>query len=197
LKKILNIIGFFCLLVINLQAQYKNTVVFLPQGYVLESLNGYGFSHGVISTISNISSGNPASLSDFQRLSLGVSGQYDTKINTAWIAGIGYQRVENKRPQSAGFVLPHKNFRLGFGISQKYSTALDFGEVEITTVEEPEGTGETFNVTHNTFVQSKSALIAYSLQNVFSNEKISVAVQYNINTMCYEASFWKLISRNL
>jgi len=180
---------------VHLDAQVSGEIraAFLTQGFVLESLSGLGFPGSNITTISNISSCNPASLYDFETLSLGLSYQFDSELYPAWIAGIGHKRVNNYLPQSAGIVFPMNALRFGLGFSQRYNSILDFGEMPIITEEQPEGTGETVSACKTTSIKAYSVLVSYSFQNVlFRNDNIHLGLQYNLNRLDFTQSIWHI-----
>jgi len=191
--KILHLLFFFVLFLSNLNAQERapveSLVVFLPQGFILESLTSYGMLSTTISNAYNIANSNPASLAQFQKVSVGISKQFDTSIDNAWIVGIGHKRISTIRPQSFGVVIPFHNFRVGIGISESYSTSLQFGDLLVATEENPDGTGEILEVTYETRVDKKSAIVSYSKATVFlKNDQISVGGQYNFNSMNHDFS---------
>lgn len=93
-------------------------VLWLPQGRVLESLSGYGYSQSISGFANNISDRNPATLSLIEKSSLGISYQWDSKIEEAWFAEIGHERIHDQIPQSFSLVLPVKGFRIGYGFGQ-------------------------------------------------------------------------------
>ena len=178
---------------VHLDAQVSGEIraAFLTQGFVLESLSGLGFPGSNFTTISNISSCNPASLYDFETLSLGLSHQFDSELYPAWIAGIGHKRVNNYFPQSVGLVFPINIFRFGLGFSQRYNSILDFGKIPIVTLEQPEGTGETFSACDTTTIKVYSVLVTYSFQNVlFRNDNIHLGLQCNLNRLDLIKRIW-------
>jgi hypothetical protein len=144
-------------------ARFTIFPVKLPQGFVLESLNGLGTTNCTIQTVSGIGSGNPAGLCDFQRPSVGIGGQIETDIQPAWLAGIGYRRGRPFLPQSAGLAVPAGDWRIGIGFSQRYNAVMDFGDMEVTTVEDPDGTGQTFSASDQVDVLSLSVLCGRSV----------------------------------
>lgn len=166
--------------------------VFLPQGYVLESLSGFGYSTATTPSISNISSGNPASLLDFKEFSFGLSMQLDSDIKEAWIAQIGHKRISNDLPQSLGIVIPIRSFKIGYSFCQRFNTQLDFGKLEISTVSQPEGTGEFIIPIHKTYVTTNSFLAAFSI--IKENVAFAIGLQYSQNKLdhfqeIYRANF--------
>lgn len=136
-------------------------LLLFSQGFTFNS--GLGFSNLATSTIWNISAANPASLADFPEISAGVSMQYASRIEDAFGFDIAYERVNPWLPQSFGLVLPFHAFRMGVGFNQKYSHSLDFGEIPILTVNNPQGSGETYHPVFETYVYSGSGMISYAL----------------------------------
>ena len=65
--KILHLLFFFVLFLSNLNAQERapieSLVVFLPQGFILESLTSYGMLNTTISNAYNIANSNPCPVS--------------------------------------------------------------------------------------------------------------------------------------
>jgi hypothetical protein len=172
-----------------------NDLVFLPQGYMLPNLSGYGYSK-TISDVSNIGNLNPASLTSFNTISGGFSYQYDSKIDEAWIVGIGYAKNKNGIPQSAGFVYPYRNFRFGVGFNQKFNESLVVEDEPIRTPEHPEGTGEFFSIINDYNLLSYSISAAWSVQNTIAKEdKFSLGFRYELNMLNVYQQFWKMIAK--
>jgi len=162
----------------------SNTIpaVYLPHGYVLESISGTGFQNCVNNHIANINSSNPASSSYFKKLSLGLSYQFDSSIQPGWIADISRKREQNKYPQSIGLIVPVNMFRFGFGFSQRYNSVLDYGQIERITLEQPDRTGEYFTASKTDIVYCYSGLLSYSIDNFLSERNIlSIGLEYCYN----------------
>jgi hypothetical protein len=156
---------FFLLIVflaVNIYSQgaREQNIVFLPQGISLQTLNGLGTSN-IKNDISNISSINPASLSGFGKLSVGVSYLFRSQIKEAYIANIGSSRIYNFVPQSFGIVYPINNLVLGFGMRQKYNSTLDIGNIEVTTAGQPDGIGYFYTPILRTTVYCYSIITSY------------------------------------
>ena len=100
------------------QSIRERNAALVPQGYGIEQLNSKG-SSGILNDVSNISSMNPASIYKIENLSFGFSYQFQTILDTAWIAGIGTSRVQNYVPQSLGGVIHYENLSFGIGFCQK------------------------------------------------------------------------------
>ncbi len=182
LIKIILLLGFLTGLCFsqNIAGSYIQ-VLFLPQGFVLESLGGYGFSNNTEISISTLSSGNPASLSDLNKLSIGMSLQKDTEIKEAWIINIGHKRFQNKLPQSFGVILPLGNFRCGYSFSQKFNSALLYEPMDITAVAYPNGTGEYFQIKDRSFVTAQSLLYSYTMN--LGDHYFSFGAKYSLNKL--------------
>ena len=165
-------------------------VLYLPQGYVLSNLSGYGYSK-TMGDVSNIGNMNPASLSSFNSLNCGFSYQYDSKIRNAWVEDIGYYKNKNGLPQSAGFIYPVKDFRLGVAFSQRYNGSVETDPILIRTVEHPEGTGEYAATTIDYNFISYSLLGSWTLPNAFAqNDKLSFGIRYDLNRFSTYEKIW-------
>lgn len=137
----------------------ESNAIFLPQGFVNESLSSNGVYNNEKSVF-NISSENPIGIMNFDNISFGFAFQYESKIDDAWMADIGYKRYTNLLPQSMGIVLPLKYFNIGYGFSQSYNAELIFQPMEIFTSEYPEGINEFITPIDRIYVFSNSILIA-------------------------------------
>ena len=127
--------------------------IIAPQGFGINLLNSKGNS-SIDNDISNIGFMNPAAISNFDSYTFGLSYQFSSKIEEGWIADIGTSRKNDWIPQSAGAVLKFENFSFGLGFGQKYNGSLDFDSIQVTTPENPDGTGEFFDVEYRTRVYS-------------------------------------------
>jgi hypothetical protein len=163
------------------QSIRERNAALVPQGYGIEQLNSDG-SSGILNDVSNISSMNPASIYKLENLSFGFSYQFQTNLDTAWIAGIGTSRVQNYIPQSLGGVIHYENFSFGIGFSQKYNGSLDFGPIEVTTVTNPDGTGEYYYPEFENTIQSYTLSAAYQFKDAFAeNTNLSFGLSYFLN----------------
>ncbi|MDP3147505.1 MAG: hypothetical protein Q8N83_00110 [Ignavibacteria bacterium] len=186
-------VSFFCL-VISLNTFGQRTEFEAPNyqhGLVLENLSSLGFVQNSNYAIENISSSNPASLINFDSASVGISYQSVSMQNPGWLGDIMHKRAYPLLPQSIGAVYPLDNLRIGIGISQRYNSLLDFGEIPVTTIENPYGTGETFTATDETLVIGFSNLYSYSFPSLFyKNDLLSLGLQFNLDRMDYLAKIW-------
>ncbi len=157
----------------------------LIQGFNNGMLNSRG-SSGIVNDIENIYSLNPSSLSNFNGLSLGLAYQTFSDIKEAYIAGIGYSRIKNNYPQTFGFAYSFDNFKIGLGFGQSYNARMDIGEIPITTVENPDGTGHTFTPVFESTVFSYGITLSYSLQDIIENgDEINLGIRLNRNVLDY------------
>jgi len=164
----------------------------LPQGIRWQALNSNGYSHNFPTSLSQISGSNPAALNNFDTLAFGISYQYDTRIDTAFLSDIAYEHSYPLLPQSIAFVYPIDDvFTLGFSAAQKFNSIMDFGEIAETTPEQPLGTGETFSPRYQTNIYSISAILAFDMSETLSG--LSTAFRFNYD------NFWfsnKILNTN-
>lgn len=187
------VVSFFCL-VLSFNVLGQRGVIDalnFQHGLVLENLSSFGFVQNSNYAIENISSSNPASLINFDSALVGISYQYVSTQNPGWDGGIMHKRAYPLLPQSLGAVYPLDNLRIGIGISQRYNSLLDFGEIPITTVENPYGTGQSYSPKFETLVIGFSNLYSYSFPSLFhKNDLLSVGLQLNLDRMEYLAKIW-------
>lgn len=161
--------------------QGKSSVIFFPQGYGVKLLNSSGTS-SILNDVSNLGFMNPASISEFENYSLGLSYQFNTSIDETWIADIGTSRVYNFYPQSVGGVVKWNKFVFGLGFGQKYNGTMDIGEIQITTVQNPYGTGEFFTPIIEKSIHSYSLSTNYSFDELLQTKnKFVLGFRYNLN----------------
>ena len=165
-------------------------VSFLPQGYGIKLLNSYGTS-SILNDVSNLGFMNPANISDFENYSLGFSYQFNTSIDEAWIADFGTSRVYNFYPQSAGGIVKWNDFTFGLGFGQKYNGTLDMDPIPVTTVQQPDGTGEFFQVKQETMIHSYSLTAAYSFKELLQTTNgITLGFRYSLNHLLRNEEIW-------
>ncbi|MBK7499569.1 MAG: hypothetical protein IPI19_10790 [Ignavibacteriales bacterium] len=164
--------------------------IIAPQGFGINLLNSKGNS-SIDNEISNIGFMNPAAISNFDNYSLGLSYQLSSKIEEGWIADIGTSRKNDWMPQSAGAVFKFDNFSFGLGFGQKYNGSLDFDSIQVTTPENPDGTGEFFDVEYRTRVYSYSIVASYSFIDLITeNSSLDLGFRYSYNKMDFYESLW-------
>lgn len=136
---------------ISFPQNVETQAIIAPQGFGINLLNSSGNS-SIDNNISNIGFMNPAAISNFSNYSFGLSYQLSSEIEEGWIADIGTTRKNDWIPQSAGAVIKFDDFSFGLGFGQKYNGSLDFDSIQITTVQNPDGTGKYFQVEYKTRV---------------------------------------------
>ncbi len=181
MKNILNVFfaGFFSL---SIAQPIPVNVGWLPQGEVISNLSAYGFS-GILNDVSNIGGLNPAAISLYKNMSIGLSYQYDTEIDEAWSAGIGHKREFSLIPQSASIVYPYENFRFGLSLNQKYNSNIEFGLIPVTSLEEPDGTGKFTQPIYKTKVMNYSFSVSYTISKFTDNSELSFGSRLSLSTL--------------
>lgn len=172
----------------------NNTFLF-PQGNPIGELNSFGTS-GLYNSVSNIGSINPAALNNFDDISFGFAYQFETNINEAWIVNIGYKRHTNFIPQSAGVLIPYKNFRIGLSTRQGYNGIMDLGLLEVSTIQNPDGTGEFIDLQITTILYDYSLLASYSIKNIIDDWNLSIGGKFTTAHMTNELLSFGNISLN-
>lgn len=177
----------------NVFSQPQVTLIYLPQGFIIDGLTGYGYNKPTLSTITTFNNSNPACIYDFENLNIGLSYQYETKINEAWIADIGHSRAYPFIPQSFGFVYHFDRFKFGFGISQIYNSEKDYGEMYGTIVW-PDEDGYKEVVLYperRELVFKNSATLAFNLENLkkIIPGNLIFGIQYSYNYLKYEQKY--------
>jgi len=166
-----------------------NTIT-APAGYTLGLLNESGTS-GISNNVSNITFINPAAINEFNSYSFGFSYQVQSKIDEGWVLDIGISRSNNFIPQSVGVVIPLNSMRFGIGMGQIYNASLDIGEILVTTIINPDGTGESFTPIIETTVQNYSLLFSYSFEKLFAaNSDLTMGLKLNLNRLNQNESFY-------
>ena len=156
-------------------------VIIAPHGFGINLLNSKGNS-SIDNDISNIGFMNPAAISNFDSYCFGLSYQLSSEIEEGYIADIGTSRKNDWMPQSAGAVYKIDDFSFGLGFGQKYNGSLDFDSIQITTTQNPDGTGEYFQVEYKTRVQSYSLSASYSFPEVFGeSSSLEIGFRYSYN----------------
>lgn len=175
---------------ISLPQNVETQAIIAPQGFGINLLNSKGNS-SIDNDISNIGFMNPAAISNFDSYTFGLSYQLSSKIEEGWIADIGTSRKNDWIPQSAGAVLKFENFSFGLGFGQKYNGSLDFDSIQVTTPENPDGTGEFFDVEYRTRVYSYSIAASYTFIDLIAeNSSLDLGFRYSYNKMDFYESLW-------
>lgn len=177
---------------ITLSQNNDTQAIIAPQGFGINLLNSKGNS-SIDNDISNIGFMNPATISNFDSYAFGLSYQLSSEIEEGWIADIGTSRKNDWMPQSAGAVFKFDNFSFGLGFGQKYNGSLDFDSIQITTTQNPDGTGEYFQVKYKTRVQSYSLSASYSFPEVFGeSSSLEIGFRYSYNHLKFYEKLWQM-----
>ena len=173
------------------QTSRENDLILFPQGYELKLLNSSGNS-SIFNDVSNIGFMNPASIAEFDNHSFGISYQASTSIDEAWIADFGMNRVYNFYPQSFGAVGKYQGFTFGLGFGQKYNGTKEIGPIRVTTVQDPDGTGEFFNIVEENSIHNYSVSAAYSFQEILESDfDFSFGLKYSLNRFHQYVNIWE------
>ena len=182
MKKIIVLI--FCVIfsgkIVSQTMEYN--VFLIPQGYTLNLLNGYGTS-ALFNNVSNISSVNPAALEYYDKSAAGLSYEYESKINNSWTADFSSERIGKIIPQSFGFVYPIENMRIGFSMFQKYNRYIFTVPIAVTTMSQPDGTGEFILPEFKTIIYNYSIVGSYTINNITSNSNLSLGFRFGLNNL--------------
>ncbi len=167
---------------------------FFVQSAPIESLHSIGFSNMFTADAANIASGNPAVLSAFIHPSVGIDYEYATRIKL--YQDIYIERALQQLPVSAGVVYPFKNFWFGLTYQRKYSNYLDFGEIPITTIENPEGNGETIHAISETNSHSFSGLFSFVWDNFFiPGDRMALGMQISADYLYVDEKIYHAEAR--
>ncbi|MDP4174959.1 MAG: hypothetical protein Q8933_13360 [Bacteroidota bacterium] len=174
----------------TIYCQSTTNHLFVPSGYIIETLSGYGYSKSITNQ-SNIASSNPSAMDRFINPTIGISYQIESDLKPGYIADIGVTRYKKSLPQSAGLILPYKGLRLGFGFSQKYNCSLVFGKILVTTVDNPDGIGNaSLNVAEEAEAIRYSGLISYGFNDlIYKNDRFILGGAVNYDRLNYHYSW--------
>ena len=129
-------------------------------GHMFDPLNGFGYNPSTFTMASDIVNSNPSAIAEFDGTNIGISYLFESKINPAWFVDITHERGYLYLPQSIGLVTPFENLNIGFGFAQIYNSVAEFGGVDITTINNPEGIGESFQTIDKSLVNRYIAIAA-------------------------------------
>ncbi|MGE5499573.1 MAG: hypothetical protein ACM3Q2_15945 [Syntrophothermus sp.] len=179
------LILFFFVLASSIFPQSYYSHLFLPTGFTVESLSGYGYSK-TMGGAENIAAMNPAAIDRFSSPSAGFSYQFETKIDPAYLANMPVKRYRTNIPQSAGLILPYRNMRLGIGFTQRYDGDLILEKVAVTTVENPDGTGEFMRFEEKADVYRISGILSYGVNDLFmEGDRVTAGVSFDYDYINY------------
>jgi len=174
--------------------QTNETQALIPvQGYGINLLNSSGNS-SIDNNISNIGFMNPAAISNFDlNFSTGLSYQFSSEMEEGYVAEIGVRRINDWMPQSGGAIYKLNDFSFGLSFGQKYNGELFTGPIPITTVTDPDGTGEFFEALFQSRIQSYSAILSYSFPELFNEtSSLEIGFRYSFNHLKFYEKLWQM-----
>ena len=179
--------------------EISNWILEVPQGFVLESLCGYGYNNTTINTVSNISNTNPANMLDYNRFSIGISYQVESKVKKSLFADIDHYRKNLAFPQSFSLILPFNKIRLGLGFNQKYNSEKDYGEITVAAVDTSNPPRYfkigTVNGFKTCFLFDYSLFFGYAFKNIISdNDNFDLGMKIGFYRLFLEN---RLIEKNI
>jgi hypothetical protein len=180
---------------IILVPQTNETQALIPaQGYGINLLNSAGNS-SIDNDISNLGFMNPAAISNFDlNFGIGVSYQFSSEIEEGYVAEIGVRRINDWMPQSGGAIYKLSDLSLGVAFGQKYNGELFTGPIPITTVTDPDGTGEFWEALIQSRVQSYSAIASYSFREIFDeSSSLQLGFRYSLNHLKHTNIVWDVL----
>jgi len=136
-------------------------------------------------SISGIGFNNPSFLSRFNGISAGISYQYGFTIDNAYIGGFTGKSLVNGLPYSAALTYQTGDFHIGAAITQKYNLRIDSGPVETTTVQNPDGTGETGNLIMDRDIHDYSVISSYNIKELPGNNSLSLGLRISLGSLSY------------
>ncbi len=143
-------------------------------GTGIASYHWSGFTGLAISPASGISEANPASISIFKELAVGISFKYSSEFNLIGYPGLyyPYKRANVWLPASFGLILPAGNVSFALTYHQKYNSLEGVTINGIHTVGNPEGTDDILKLTYENMVHSPAFVCSYSLNNFTSDSDV-------------------------
>ena len=155
------ILSVFFLINISVYSQPENIDWLVPpQGFGIPYLNSTGNS-AIINDVTNIGVINPASISNFDCLSFGISYQINPEIENGWLNDSPVKRNNQFLPQSVGAIYKFDNLAFGLGFNQRYNI-----ETEFNWNSSGYGSPDITEFVGN--VYSYSAITAYSFNELFT-----------------------------
>jgi hypothetical protein len=152
----------------------------IPTGYTIETIGIRGINNTTYITSSGVSSGNPASLINHEKISIGITGQHESSMEYD-LYSTGYSSLRNKRVQSIGIIIPKNDWKFGLGFNHNYNIVFDFGEVEVSNID-----GETFtdNLIYNIQIKKYSIIVS---KEWIVNKKNKISFGWRFNAYYYDS----------
>gem|GEM_PF-2659950 len=170
----------FFLPVLLLSNSINSTVpsLYLPQGHVISALSPKGYNPSVLTTTTTLGCSNPAATVDLRR-GFGLSYQWNSEINPAWLSTFGHRRIFNAFPQLIGLSGSIRNLHLGLAMNQVYNSEMDYGDV-FATIIIPNNQGYMYTATYR--LKREETVNKYSLSaSYYLNKTKTFAIGFNYN----------------
>jgi len=154
-------------------------------GHAVENSHTIGFSNLFSVTPGEAGSSSPAALVGFSKMVAGVRFDYATDVDE-FIIGKGGQSYSPVIPASAGFIFPFPRGALAVSYHRSYESKIS-DKFEISTVNQPEGTGEYENIEINRVIHNFGLGAGYEL-----SENLSIGVRVNYDLFEMKEYVWRL-----
>ncbi|MCA0446272.1 MAG: hypothetical protein LCH54_08580, partial [Bacteroidetes bacterium] len=163
---------------------FKSYFYLKPTGLQIPALDSKGYNPLFPESVTNLADQNPAALSDFKSIQTGISWRIFSKLEPdIWVNE--FSQAQPLVPASAGFVYPVNSFVFGLGYVQKYNSRL-FSEDEISTLEQPEGTGTTWTWEEESVLHYFSLSGAWKSENMLSSsDQFSAGIHVGFNQLYF------------
>lgn len=153
-----------------------------PPEIGIASYHRSGFTTLGLSSAADISDANPASIALFNKMFAGLSFEYNSEINISNVIAVHQSRSNPLLPATFGFVYPVNNFVIALAYHQKYNTYQEYDPIQLSTFENPDGTGEYFKPVSDRVVHSPSLMGSYTFgDSRLNNNTISLGIQLFYN----------------
>jgi hypothetical protein len=164
------------------RSSVETSVVLLYQGYTINSYNATGFSNAIHSTLADLPDANPASLSDLAKPGIGLSMEYQTKIDNALGYSsfkVGHKRIKQYIPQSVTIIYPIRFLQVGMGFYQKYSDKMDFGKIAIMSLVNPDSATGYYEPDYRRYIYIRVMPLSPEIYRIFLARIIIYIWVYN------------------
>ena len=159
----------------------------LMQGHTMGGFSGSGPSSAFGVSVADVGGANPAALGTFERPAVGLAYQLETSVDDGWLGGIGYEPMNDARPQSAAVVVPLGVWAFGVSYNQRYAAEMDFDPIPVQSPENPEiDPNLTYEATWTSRLETISPQIAY--RSVLRNgNELAVGLRLGLGYGQYES----------
>ena len=177
---------------VNIHDTQKNPLY--PYSLQIETLNSSGFLGTLETSVSDVTSGNPANLNNYEKISFGISYQFSKPFQNpfSYLNGTSVERKTDIIPQSIGIVYPlNDQWSFAAGFNQVYSNLMESEAFEVTTIEHPEGTGEIVTATNETRLFKYSLTAGYKVRDLLlGTDKLTGSFQIDFFHLKQSERFW-------